>query len=69
MKMPIQNFSDPRVMGAACAVVGEITAMSNSVYKSVLVVITSGTYQVLLCLYMSVYYMYVRRLSMGLGMI
>lgn len=46
MKMPIQNFSDPRVMGAACAVVGEITAMSNSVYKSVLVVITSGTYQV-----------------------
>lgn len=69
MKMPIQNFSDPRVMGAACAVVDEITAMSNSVYKSVLVVITSGIYQVLLCLYMSVYYMYVRRLSMGSGMI
>ena len=49
MKMSIQNFSDPHVMGAACAAVNEITAMSNSVYKSVLVVITSGTYQVCYC--------------------
>lgn len=52
MKMPLHNFSDPRVMGAACAAVDEITAMSNSVYKSVLILITNGTYQVskLLCL-------------------
>ena len=49
MKMSIQNFSDPHVMGAACAAVNEITAMSNSVYKSVLVIITSGTYQVCYC--------------------
>ena len=52
MKMPIQNFSDPHVRGAACAAVDKITAMSNSLYKSVLVIITSGTYQVckLLCM-------------------
>lgn len=46
MKMPLQNFSDPKVMGAACAAVDQITEMSNSVYKSVLVTIISGTYQV-----------------------
>jgi len=52
MKMIIQNFSDPHLVGAACAAVDQITDMSNSVYKSVLVVITSGTYQVFrLCLY------------------
>ena len=52
MKMPLQNFSDPRVMGAACAAVDQITEMSNSVYKSVLITITGGTYQVwkLLCM-------------------
>ena len=45
-KMIIQNFSDPHVIGAACAAVDQITAISNSKYKSVLVVIANGTYQV-----------------------
>ena len=51
MKIPLQNFSDQKVMGAACAAVDQITEMSNSEYKSVLVTIISGTYQVeqLLC--------------------
>lgn len=46
MKMTLQNFSDPHVRGAACVAINQITAKSNSVYKSVLVAITSGTYQV-----------------------
>ena len=45
--MELQNFSDPMVVGAACAAVDQITEMSNSEFKSVLVSITSGTYQVL----------------------
>ena len=44
--MPIEDLTDPRVMGAACAATGHITAMSNSVYKSVLVTIANGTQQV-----------------------
>ena len=49
--MPLQNFSDPKVMGAACAAVDQITEMSTFEYKSVLVTIISGTFQVeqLLC--------------------
>ena len=62
MKMPLQNFSDPRVMGAACAAVDQITEMSNSVYKSVLITITGGTYQVwkllCMCVLVIVYSMY-----------
>ena len=48
-RVSIQDFSDPRVIGAACAAVDQITAISNSRYKSVLVVIANGTYQV--CIY------------------
>ena len=43
---PIEDLTDPYVMGAACAAADYITAMSNSVYKSVLVTITNGTQQV-----------------------
>ena len=59
--MELQNLSDPMVVGAACAAVDQITEMSNSEFKSVLVSITSGTYQVLynscvcVCVYMSLY--------------
>ena len=53
MKEMIRNLSDSRVMGAACAAVDNITAMSNSLYKSVLIVITSGTFQVdMICINM-----------------
>ena len=47
--MIIQNISGPRVMGAACAAVNQITAISNSRYKFVLVQIANGTYQVRTC--------------------
>ncbi|XP_065919145.1 uncharacterized protein [Dysidea avara] len=45
-KMIIQNFTDPRVLGAACAAANRITEMSNSVYKQVVVSVLNGTYQV-----------------------
>ena len=49
MMMPIGNLQDPEVVAAACAAVDEITSMSNSMYKTVLVTITSGTSQVSKC--------------------
>ncbi|XP_065919671.1 uncharacterized protein [Dysidea avara] len=45
-KMIIQNFTDPRVLGAACAAANEITEISNSMNKIVIVSILNGTYQV-----------------------
>ena len=70
MKMPLQNFSDPRVVGAACAAVNEITTTSNSLYKSVLVVISTGTYQVSKLLFTGILsHMHTYRLSMGSNMI
>ena len=42
----IENFSDPLVIGAACAAVNQITIKSVFTYKSVLVAITNGTRQV-----------------------
>ena len=44
--MIIQNFTDPRVLGAACAAANEITEISNSMNKIVIVSILNGTYQV-----------------------
>ena len=42
----IKNFSDPLVIGAACAAVNQITIKSVFTSKSVLVTITNGTRQV-----------------------
>lgn len=44
--MIIEDYDDPNVMGAACAAADQITAMSNSLYKSVVVRIANGTFQV-----------------------
>lgn len=67
--MIIQDFSDPRIIGAACAAANQITAMSNSIYKSVVVIIMNGTFQVcgvhiLILLYMPC----LCRLSMDLSL-
>ena len=45
--MIIQNFTDPRVRGAACAAANQITEMSHSINKQVVVSILNGTQQVL----------------------
>ena len=45
--MIIQNFTDPRVRGAACAAANQITEMSKSMNKMVVVSIFNGTQQVL----------------------
>ena len=47
MNIDSEALSDPLVIGAACAAVDQITALSNSIYKSVLVHIENGTYQVI----------------------
>ena len=69
--MIIQNFTDPRVLGAACAAANRITEMSNSVYKQVVVSVLNGTYQVprLLYLTLSTVIMFLYRWLMGLNMI
>ena len=45
--MMIQNFTDPRILGAACATAEWITARSNTAFKQVVVSVINGTYQVL----------------------
>ena len=46
--MIINSFTDPRVRGAACAAANQITKMSNSINKQVVVSILNGTQQVCL---------------------
>jgi len=46
--MIIQNFADSRLRGAACAAANQITEMSNSLNKQVVVSILNGTQQVCL---------------------
>jgi len=48
--MVIRNFTDPRVLGAACATAERITEMSNTVYKQIVVSVLNGTYQVTMVL-------------------
>ena len=45
--MIIRNFTDPRILGAACATAKWITARSNTAYKQVVVSVLNGTYQVI----------------------
>jgi len=51
--MIIRNFTDPRILGAACAAAERITEMSNSVYKQVVVSVLNGTYQVTIACYLT----------------
>ena len=48
--MIIQNFTDPHVLGAACATAERITEMSNTIYKQIVVSVLNGTYQVTMLL-------------------
>ena len=45
--MIIQNFTDSHVCGAACAAANQVTEMSKSMNKMVVVSIFNGTQQVL----------------------